>query len=1111
MMLIHLNSVESCPHYFVDAAGKTRQLFRFEMDVRRPSSDRQILHVVLRKPDDSVVTAPIAFYQLPLVFLWIPMTGNEPGRMVPAELVIGSAEEKFRFDISLSFGRSPMNLLRLDKLAGIIARWSGRPASADIFQGLGFSADLPAYLAQHSVVYERAVDDWMDGQVVGNGDLTGIILNHGTTEIHLTKSDLWPADKTGRALGRVSCGTITISPENLTAAGTCRQSMHIDTGMVVTEYSTGGFSLRTESWMDPVENVLFTSVRGSTRRPVQLVVGLRRNRLPPETLLRQDGTRPPYVREYSDFILDKTLEARRDGDVIGLFHPFPNMAYAVACRLIGISGLPETEQDDRSAGATFRVRVETDFDFTIAAAVVTRRGWGMPGETGAAVFREAVRLLRSLDPGVVPERKTRAENYWKAFWRQGPFVQMEDAPFMENLWYVSIYHAACVRGRDVAPSFLGAWWCDDLVPWRDNYVADSQVQEDSWMAFSTGHLELFLPFLSMFGRLMPFFMAHASAEGIDGGVKVPHMYFPEHGMVNLTDHSAGKGFPGSTPWIFQNFIWFHEYTGDREYLECFLYPALVMVHRYIRKVLLAGGVRGKLHVLGDIPEQYGTGTDNPFNIAVVRMVYEKLSCYAGMLGRKEEQREYRNILRRLPEYPQNATEIFESAEQTHPFRKHPSVFFPVFPGDEVGRGHPLMPKFRKTFRRMLRFWASRYDAVVNDGRGRNVGGAEPNGHSVFWDAAVAARMGDAQTTWGLLYNPAVLLLLKPQGLFAHGGRKSHPWYKTALLDASHGFVLAVNEAMLGSGKDGFTLFPAVPKTWTGRFANLLLPGPLSVSSEMIRGRVSHLVIESGASVACRFLNPWPGEEIVVEELCAHTARRIGPTRFVRFQAHAGCRYRMTAGRHAFPPQPYRIPSEERRNEPRILPLSAMPGAPRRVYFPDTLNFQTTGQDWLSGNAVTLGIPGRGVLPLPGRNIFQPNGKEFRRLMQGNWQERQSALAGLTTEACVAKKAFLIKALGDSHELVRWTAAHKLALIATLGKGILPVLIQLLESRELQNRWVAITALEQVAHTTFGYDLQRKPSEQKRALDLWRQFGKRVSRTGRYCRADEGVSGKPPRR
>jgi hypothetical protein len=45
-------------------------------------------------------------------------------------------------------------------------------------------------------------------------------------------------------------------------------------------------------------------------------------------------------------------------------------------------------------------------------------------------------------------------------------------------------------------------------------------------------------------------------------------------------------------------------------------------------------------------------------------------------------------------------------------------------------------------------------------------------------------------------------------------------------------------------------------------------------------------------------------------------------------------------------------------------------------------------------------------------------------------------------------------------------------------------VGLLESEEFQQRWVALTALQRVAHTTFGCDARLSPEDQRAAIGLW---------------------------
>lgn len=83
-------------------------------------------------------------------------------------------------------------------------------------------------------------------------------------------------------------------------------------------------------------------------------------------------------------------------------------------------------------------------------------------------------------------------------------------------------------------------------------------------------------------------------------------------------------------------------------------------------------------------------------------------------------------------------------------------------------------------------------------------------------------------------------------------------------------------------------------------------------------------------------------------------------------------------------------------------------------------------------------------------------------------------------------------------LLRWTAAHKLALMAEQNPRAWPPLVGLLASEEFQQRWVALAALQRVARTTFGCDARLSPESQRAAIRLWADWLATAGRLSPDC-------------
>ena len=80
---------------------------------------------------------------------------------------------------------------------------------------------------------------------------------------------------------------------------------------------------------------------------------------------------------------------------------------------------------------------------------------------------------------------------------------------------------------------------------------------------------------------------------------------------------------------------------------------------------------------------------------------------------------------------------------------------------------------------------------------------------------------------------------------------------------------AVNEMLLQSYQGVLRVFPDWPKDRDARFGQLRAYGAFLISSEIVKGEVKSLLIESEGQI-CTLQNPWPGRRL---DLPATGARR----------------------------------------------------------------------------------------------------------------------------------------------------------------------------------------------------------------------------------------------
>ena len=235
-----------------------------------------------------------------------------------------------------------------------------------------------------------------------------------------------------------------------------------------------------------------------------------------------------------------------------------------------------------------------------------------------------------------------------------------------------------------------------------------------------------------------------------------------------------------------------------------------------------------------------------------------------------ERQEWMELLQNLAPFPVSADGWLEEWEGVSLWKshRHLSPLYPIFPGEEIHQDSD--PETARIGRQsVIRFLARGSDGYT--------------GFSFGWMAACAARMGMAEEALSCLrshirafVNINSYSLFGPSrfpGLAPYPGERKGPEWKTKLPNCESGgsFCAGINELLLRSpsdttdGRPLIRVFAAITEAWRDvRISRLRAQGALLVTAERRDGRTAYVLIESEAGADCQLVNPWPGEEVVVE-------------------------------------------------------------------------------------------------------------------------------------------------------------------------------------------------------------------------------------------------------
>ena len=130
-----------------------------------------------------------------------------------------------------------------------------------------------------------------------------------------------------------------------------------------------------------------------------------------------------------------------------------------------------------------RLRMKSTAPVTFLTTVFTTRDDQNPLQAARAAMDAAERAG-------LPELRREHVQAWHDFW-QHSFVQLDGRDFLNQQWFLNLYHLASVtKPGSVGPGLFGPWAPEDFPPWGNDRHWDYNVQAALWGTYSCNHLEL---------------------------------------------------------------------------------------------------------------------------------------------------------------------------------------------------------------------------------------------------------------------------------------------------------------------------------------------------------------------------------------------------------------------------------------------------------------------------------------------------------------------------------------------------------------------------------------------------------------------------------------------
>jgi alpha-L-fucosidase 2 len=505
-----------------------------------------------------------------------------------------------------------------------------------------------------------------------------------------------------------------------------------------------------------------------------------------------------------------------------------------------------------------RLSMKSAEPVTFLTAVFTTRDDKNPLQAARAAMDAAERAG-------MPELRREQAQGWHDFWQRS-FVQLEGRDFLNQQWFLSLYHLASVtKPGSVGPGLFGPYAPGDFPPWGNDRHWDYNVQATLWGAFSCNHLELTKAYNDEIFDLLPCAeMMVRDYYGNIGGAKFPGVSWPRKYTAPVSSRTSEFTTPWINGFVAQPLWWYYQYSQDKTFLRDKGYPVIKACAEFYEK-FVQPAADGKYDMpptaVWDLAFMVPDAKNSTIDLAFAKMLLRTAVAASEVLGVDEDRRaNWEHVAANLRGYgttvidgknlkpvvhnsapPLYTTQDFPSGEVLVAYENYPVIQYhlspwtmPIFPAGEFGLHSPQ--KDQELALRTVQITPY-----------------------YLWDDLVMLSMAAVR----LGQDPLDAFEKHTRSIVHENGCQSYPKTNMPSIDSCifmHflGWPVVINESLVQSYTGQIRVAPVKLKN-TARFARLRTEGAFLLSGEIQSGgKVSYLAITSEAGRPCQLVRPWDG-------------------------------------------------------------------------------------------------------------------------------------------------------------------------------------------------------------------------------------------------------------
>ncbi|WP_342749414.1 glycosyl hydrolase family 95 catalytic domain-containing protein [Streptomyces milbemycinicus] len=296
----------------------------------------------------------------------------------------------------------------------------------------------------------------------------------------------------------------------------------------------------------------------------------------------------------------------------------------------------------------------------LAAHIVYRFPEDLAGTTELAVA-EVARTLAADPDELVREHR----GWWHRFYRRS-LLSVPDKRLQDFYW-IQLYKAACAtRAGGPSMSEWGPWYPETGGSWTAVWW-NLNVQIATWLIQGSNHLELdsVTSTFKTFEKYLPLSVPPEYQDGQTYALAHPSdwMLRPGAKTVGIPGTSTKTDNNGNLIWAMHNVWLSYRHTMDVRIVRDVLYPILVKAVNFYDHFLNSGS-DGKLHLPLTRSPEWADAEDCTYDLSLLRWgCATLLDCLRILRTDHPRAPRWREILRRLVDYPRDATGVMIGADK----------------------------------------------------------------------------------------------------------------------------------------------------------------------------------------------------------------------------------------------------------------------------------------------------------------------------------------------------------------------------------------------------------------------------------------------------------------